>query len=195
MSIRRVGAGTALMMVGALFTSAQAVAPITGGAATKRLVEPSALTEKAQVFIWGGRRHCFYDDAWNGPGWYWCNYAWRRGYGWGGGPGWHRWRHQSRSGDRGPRRGEKVERRRDDRPGRRDATRGRDARSESGRSGASRAGRSEGRGASSGRSGSDSGRGLSSGRSGGGSAPSGRSGGGEAGGGGRGGGSGDARGG
>ena len=68
MSIRRVGAGTALMMVGALFTSAQA-APITGGAATKRLVEPSALTEEAQVFIWGGRRHCFYDDAWNGPGW------------------------------------------------------------------------------------------------------------------------------
>jgi hypothetical protein len=43
-------------------------------------------------FFWGGRRFCWYVDAWRGPGWYWCGYAWRRGYGWGGGYGWRGWR-------------------------------------------------------------------------------------------------------
>lgn len=46
--------------------------------------------QKAQ-FIWGGRNYCFYNDAWNGPGFYWCGYAWRRGWGWGGPVGWHGW--------------------------------------------------------------------------------------------------------
>src|SRR5208337_4860639 len=45
----------------------------------------------AYPYFWGGQRYCWYDDAWNGPGWYWCNYAWRQGYGWGGPYGWNRW--------------------------------------------------------------------------------------------------------
>lgn len=44
-------------------------------------------------FIFGGRNYCFYDNGWNGPGFYWCGYAFRRGYGWGGGRGWHGWHH------------------------------------------------------------------------------------------------------
>jgi len=42
-----------------------------------------------QAYVWGGRRYCWYDNGWQGPGWYWCGYAWRRGYGWGGAYGWH----------------------------------------------------------------------------------------------------------
>jgi hypothetical protein len=42
-------------------------------------------------FFYGGRNYCWYDDAWRGPGFYWCGYAWRRGFGWGGGAGWRGW--------------------------------------------------------------------------------------------------------
>jgi hypothetical protein len=50
-----------------------------------------AITETVQ-FIWNGRRYCWYPGGWRGPGWYWCGYAWRRGFGWGGPAGWHGWR-------------------------------------------------------------------------------------------------------
>jgi hypothetical protein len=43
-------------------------------------------------FFFGGRRYCWYWDGWHGPGWYWCGYAFRRGFGWGGPSGWHSWR-------------------------------------------------------------------------------------------------------
>jgi hypothetical protein len=49
------------------------------------------IIEKAQVFVWQGRRYCWYDDGWHGPGFYWCGYARRHGLGWGGGSGWHGW--------------------------------------------------------------------------------------------------------
>ena len=46
--------------------------------------------ENAQFFpfFFGGNNFCWYPAGWNGPGWYWCGYAWRHGYGWGGGQGW-----------------------------------------------------------------------------------------------------------
>lgn len=37
--------------------------------------------EQAQFFF-GGRRYCWYDRGWHGPGFYWCGYAWHRGFGW-----------------------------------------------------------------------------------------------------------------
>jgi len=48
------------------------------------------LVENVQ-YIYGGRRHCWYEGGWHGPGWYWCGYAWRRGFGWGGERGWQGW--------------------------------------------------------------------------------------------------------
>ncbi|HXT08971.1 MAG TPA: hypothetical protein VN715_18790, partial [Roseiarcus sp.] len=42
-------------------------------------------------FLFGGRSYCWYDDGWRGPGWYWCGYGNREGYGWGGGEGFHGW--------------------------------------------------------------------------------------------------------
>jgi len=47
--------------------------------------------EKTQYF-YGGRNYCWYPDGWNGPGFYWCGYAFRPGFGWGGPIGWRGWR-------------------------------------------------------------------------------------------------------
>jgi hypothetical protein len=46
--------------------------------------------EEAQYF-WGGQNYCWYPGGWRGPGWYWCGYGARQGYGWGGGYGWRGW--------------------------------------------------------------------------------------------------------
>jgi hypothetical protein len=86
-------------------TLTAAVALIAGGTVADRLQAapigpPEGLRaalgsldiiEKAQVFLWQGRRYCWYDDGWHGPGFYWCGYARRHGLGWGGGSGWHGW--------------------------------------------------------------------------------------------------------
>ncbi len=54
-----------------------------------------APTDVQQTQFWfGGRNFCFYPNGWNGPGFYWCGYAWRRGFGWGGGHGWNGWDHR-----------------------------------------------------------------------------------------------------
>ena len=45
-------------------------------------------------YIWGGRRYCWYYDGWRGPGWYWCGYRLREGFGWGGGWGWRGWHYR-----------------------------------------------------------------------------------------------------
>jgi hypothetical protein len=39
-----------------------------------------AVLQQAQ-FVLGGRSYCWYGSAWSGPGFYWCGYAWRNGYG------------------------------------------------------------------------------------------------------------------
>jgi hypothetical protein len=44
-------------------------------------------------FVFGGHKHCWYPDGWNGPGWYWCGYRLRKGRGWGGGEGYRGWKH------------------------------------------------------------------------------------------------------
>jgi hypothetical protein len=77
-----VGAGTA-----AINTAQAAPAGNSGlGAAGNSL----SLVEKTQFFF-GEKEYCWYDDGWHGPGWYWCGYALRQGFGWGGPVGWHNW--------------------------------------------------------------------------------------------------------
>src|SRR5450830_968579 len=73
-----------------------AVIPAPGG--LRVAVDTMALTETVQLYVFGGRRYCWYDDGWQGPGWYWCGYRWNRGYGWGGGYGWHGWSGGHRGG-------------------------------------------------------------------------------------------------
>jgi len=57
--------------------------------------------EKAQFFF-NGQNYCWYDDGWQGPGWYWCGYAWNNGQGWGGVEGWNGWSRGSRGAYRAP---------------------------------------------------------------------------------------------
>ncbi len=47
--------------------------------------------ERIQYFTTNGDEYCWYDDGWNGPGWYCCGDEWIAGYGWGGGYGWNGW--------------------------------------------------------------------------------------------------------
>ncbi len=64
-------------------------------AATGMSPAADRLTLVDQVqFVYGGHRHCWYQDGWHGPGWYWCGYRLRRGFGWGGEEGFRGWWHR-----------------------------------------------------------------------------------------------------
>jgi hypothetical protein len=87
----------AVLGAGAMATSAQAAGvPGLGNAAAQL-----GAVEQTQ-FIIEGRNYCWYNRGWHGPGWYWCGYAFRSGYGWGGPVGFHGW---ARGGYRGGYRG------------------------------------------------------------------------------------------
>jgi hypothetical protein len=60
-------------------------------AGIRAVIESLNVTANVQ-YVYGGRGYCWYDYGWNGPGWYWCGYAYRRGFGWGGGEGFRGWR-------------------------------------------------------------------------------------------------------
>ena len=60
-------------------------------AAIRTAADSFKMTENVQ-FFWSGHNYCWYDDGWNGPGWYWCDMYLQSGIGWGGGYGWHHWR-------------------------------------------------------------------------------------------------------
>ena len=77
----------ATLSAGAIGTAQAAPAMPGAGSAAEQL----DVVEQAQYYMFGRRHYCFYLDGWHGPGWYWCGYAQRRGFGWGGGEGWHGW--------------------------------------------------------------------------------------------------------
>jgi hypothetical protein len=94
MKIKALAAVAALASAGVLSGGSAALAAQPDGQAFFDIsagapAEPTRLTQ-AQ-FFWGARNWCFYPDGWRGPGYYWCGYAYRRGYGWGGPIGWHGW--------------------------------------------------------------------------------------------------------
>jgi hypothetical protein len=90
-------AATTLVASGILISERVEAAPIGAPDGIRAAIDGLNLAENAQ-FIFAGRRYCWYDDAWQGPGWYWCGYAWRQGLGWGGGQGWHGWAGEHRGG-------------------------------------------------------------------------------------------------
>lgn len=81
-------AAVALLAGPMLATSANAApaAPANVGQA----VDQINIVDQAQ-YVWGGRHYCWYPVGWKGPGWYWCGYASRVGFGWGGPVGWRGW--------------------------------------------------------------------------------------------------------
>jgi hypothetical protein len=93
-TMQRIGltltAAVALIAGGTVADRLQA-APIGPPEGLRAALGSLDIIEKAQVFVWQGRRYCWYDDGWHGPGFYWCGYARRHGLGWGGGSGWHGW--------------------------------------------------------------------------------------------------------
>ncbi len=71
-------------------TQAALIPSPNGILAASRTLNP---VQDVQAFYWDGRRYCWYDDGWQGPGWYVCDYGpWVTGLWWGGGYGWHGWR-------------------------------------------------------------------------------------------------------
>lgn len=91
--------GFAVAAAALSFSPALHAAPLGATGAARAAADAIDVTESVQ-FLYGGRRYCWYDGGWHGPGWYRCGFAWRRGFGWGGPLGWHGW---SRGGP-GPRR-------------------------------------------------------------------------------------------
>jgi hypothetical protein len=81
-----IGLTAAASLLGAAQASAQAG---QGGQLVLGVDRPAdrPLLTPAQ-FVYGGRQYCWYPNGWKGPGFYWCGYAMRRGYGWGGPAGW-----------------------------------------------------------------------------------------------------------
>ena len=57
--------------------------PLGAGSGVRSAADSLGIVEKSQ-FFYGGRDYCWYPDGWHGPGFYWCGYAYRPGFGWGG---------------------------------------------------------------------------------------------------------------
>lgn len=76
-----------------ILAAAAAAALSTGAVAPAANAQPALQLTPVQFgfYLYGGRQYCYYFDGWRGPGWYWCGYAYRRGYGWGGPEGWRGW--------------------------------------------------------------------------------------------------------
>jgi hypothetical protein len=90
-----IGAAATLFAASQAITGAQA-APVQLISGVYHPGEAPAL-EPVQ-FFYGGQTYCWYAGGWQGPGFYWCGYAWRQGLGWGGGSGWNGWRGGGRGG-------------------------------------------------------------------------------------------------
>jgi hypothetical protein len=88
----------ALLMSGGLPISVQS-SPISQSGIEAALQDVSVVDQVQ--YRWAGHEFCFYDDGWRGPGWYWCGYRLRSGFGWGGPTGWHGWRTEGVIRERG----------------------------------------------------------------------------------------------
>src|ERR1700722_6608922 len=84
-----VAAATSLFGATLLADSAQAATPASVVFGVDRADGAVAVTPAQYVYL--GHNYCWYDAGWQGPGFYWCGYAMRRGFGWGGGEGWRGW--------------------------------------------------------------------------------------------------------
>lgn len=79
-------AATLALAAGA--AGAAEAAPLAGDIKVPSATE--MLVQKTQ-FYYADREYCWYPGGWHGPGWYWCGYNYRRGFGWGGPYGWNGW--------------------------------------------------------------------------------------------------------
>ena len=97
--LRTIMASAAFAVAG-LATNQVAAAPFADVAGLRAALGAIEITDKAQ-YTYAGKSYCWYDDGWNGPGWYVCGEYTVRGVGWGGGAGWHGWTHSGGTAVRG----------------------------------------------------------------------------------------------
>jgi hypothetical protein len=64
--------------------------PLGNSSSIRSALDELSLIDHVQYY-YGGRRYCWYDGGWNGPGWYRCGQYLVPGIGWGGGVGWRGW--------------------------------------------------------------------------------------------------------
>jgi hypothetical protein len=83
----------AALAVGSLLSIAGSANATIAAIGVNAAVDRLSLVDQVQ-FVYGGHRHCWYPEGWHGPGWYWCGYHHRRGFGWGGEEGYRGWRHR-----------------------------------------------------------------------------------------------------
>jgi hypothetical protein len=88
---RFVVAAAGALAIGALAAGSAQAAVLGGTSPLRAGAEMGAIAEQVQ-FRFGEHEYCWADDGWRGPGWYWCGYAYRPGFGWGGPVGWNNWR-------------------------------------------------------------------------------------------------------
>ena len=86
---------SAFVILAMMGTGMSIASAMPGSLSSDLRVAASGLNVIEQTqFTYGGRDYCWYDDGWSGSGWYWCGYASRRGFGFGGHSGWHHHPHQ-----------------------------------------------------------------------------------------------------
>ena len=85
-----IAAAAAFIAAGSVTNRADAM-PLGDPVGSRAAIDDLNIVDNVQYF-WGGRRYCWYDDGWNGPGWYWCGRYLVPGIGWGGGIGFRGWR-------------------------------------------------------------------------------------------------------
>jgi hypothetical protein len=83
----------ASITVGSLLAIGSSANATIAATDVRAAVDSLTLIDQVQ-FVFGGHKHCWYPDGWNGPGWYWCGYRLRKGRGWGGGEGYRGWKHR-----------------------------------------------------------------------------------------------------
>jgi hypothetical protein len=78
---------TAMLLTAGLATKRADAAPFGDPSGMRTAAGEIDVVDTVQ-YLYGGRRYCWIEDGWNGPGWYWCGYGARVGLGWGGPVGW-----------------------------------------------------------------------------------------------------------
>ena len=109
--------GTVSAVLAGIISGDVRAAPASASAGFQSVLDKIGVVENVQ-YIYRGRMHCWYDEGWHGPGWYWCGYRLREGLGWGGERGWNGWENRERREKRAERR-ERHERREEHRENRR----------------------------------------------------------------------------
>ena len=78
--VMTLGAAAAFIVAGSASNRAEAIS-LNGVSGIRDAQEELNVVDQVQYY-YGGRQYCWYDNGWNGPGWYWCGRYLTPGIGW-----------------------------------------------------------------------------------------------------------------